>query len=105
MNVFLFMVLSLFGRSGSDEVRDNCGNLKVTYDAQVLGEKVTITVKAHGGTEPYYYVFFDQKNNPLTWDFKLSSCVVEKSSLPKFVRVLDSAGCAERIDIDETIAR
>jgi hypothetical protein len=105
MNVFLFMILSLFGGSGSDKALDDCGNLKVTYDMQALGDKVTINVQARGGKEPYFYIFFDQKNNPLTWDVKQHSCVVDKDDLPKFVNVLDSNGCSKRIDINETSAR
>ena len=105
MNVFLFMVLSLFGGSGSNEVRDNCDRLKITYDTQVVGDKITISVHAKGGTAPYFYIFFDHKNNPLTWDLKTSSCIVDKTALPKFVKVADSGGCVQQIEIDETIAR
>ncbi|HTF16558.1 MAG TPA: hypothetical protein VK658_00725 [Chryseolinea sp.] len=105
MNVFLLMILSLLGGKESDEVRDNCRSFKATYDTEVLGNKITVSVHATGGKEPYYYFFFDKKDNPLTWDFKVSNCIVEKSALPKFVKVLDSDGCATRIDINETIER
>jgi hypothetical protein len=105
MNVLLVMILSLMSVRESDEVLNNCGRFKATYDTQLLGDRVTVSVQASGGKEPYYYFFFDKKNNPLTWDFKLSSCTVEKNALPKFVKVLDSDGCSTKIEINETIER
>jgi len=105
MNVLLVMILSLLGGTGSNQALDDCGSFKATYNSQVLGDKVTISVLATGGKSPYYYFFFDSNTNLLTVDVKQSSCVVKKSELPKFVRVLDSGGCSKTIELNETDLR
>jgi hypothetical protein len=105
MNVFLFMVLSLFGGSGSNEVRDNCDRLKITYDTQVVGDKITISVQASGGTEPYYYFFLDKNLNMISLDVKKNICTADKGTLPKLLRVIDSGGCTQTLEFNETSLR
>ena len=86
---------------------DDCGQLKVTYSSQAGSEegKLKIELTAKGGSEPYFYFFFDKKNNPINWDFNLNYCTVEKDKFPKYAKVLDSKGCTKTIAFNESTDR
>ena len=105
MNVTILFFLTLFtGVNANPPVNPpaDCSRMSVSYTTQTVGEKVIIDVRASGGEEPYFYFFLDQKNNPLTWDFKKNSHTVDKGSLPKLIRIIDAKGCTKTIDFNES---
>ncbi len=101
--VLLFFTL-LPGVKSDPLLPDDCGKMEVKYTVTQINNSQTIKIelKVTGGSEPYFYFFFDKNNNPLTWDFKQSSCIVERADSPKFAKVLDSSGCIKMIDFNES---
>jgi hypothetical protein len=103
MNVILLLFLTLLpGVKPMPPESQDCSNLTITYNTQVLAGNATINVQATGGVEPYYYFFFDSKGNPLTWEFKTSSYNVKDNNFPKFIQVLDAKSCKQRIEFNES---
>ena len=103
MNVILLLFLTLLpGDKPTPPESQDCSKLAITYNAQVIASSVTINVQARGGVEPYYYFFFDSRDNPLTWDFKQSNYTVKENNFPKYIKVLDSKGCIQRIEFNES---
>jgi len=103
MNVLLLLFLTLLpGDEPTSPAPQDCSNLVITYSARVISDDVTINVEARGGVEPYFYFFFDAKDNPLTWDVKKSNYIVSDKNTPKYIKVFDSKGCSQRIEFNES---
>lgn len=108
MHLILLLFFTLLPDVDSDSLSsDDCARMEVKYEITTLNENenVKIELSVKGGTEPYYYFFFDTKNNPLSWDFKRSYYIVEKSAYPKYVKVLDAEGCTKTIEFNESANR
>ena len=103
MKAILLMICAILPGVKSDfiDVQD-CASLEINYTAKLTNNQVTIDIQAKGGVEPYFYFFFDKKNNPLTWDFKKHELIVEKDQTPKLLKVFDSKGCFKEIDFNES---
>jgi hypothetical protein len=65
-------------------------------------QKVRIELTVKGGVGPYHYFFFNERNNPISWDFAKSYCLVERGKYPKYAKVRDAEGCIEVIQFNES---
>lgn len=82
---------------------ENCTDIKISYSTEKQSDdKVKIELDVKGGKAPYYFIFFDQKNNPMSWDFDKSSFIVENNKYPKYAKVRDDKGCINIIEFNES---
>jgi hypothetical protein len=102
MHFLLLVFFALIPRVDASLASKDCG-LRVEYSARQTENKsqMRLEVQVTGGKQPYYFFFFDEKNNPKSWDFKQNYYVGEKNQLPKKIKVIDSKGCFEWIDVNE----
>jgi len=103
MNLILLLFLTFLpgAKSNLPDPQD-CSSIEITYSTKTSGSQITIDVQAKGGTMPYFYFFFDKKDNPLTWDFNKSSYIVHNSVYPKYIKVRDAKGCVKTIEFNES---
>lgn len=83
----------------------DCDNLQLTVAKEILSNGDTkISLTATGGTGPYYYILFDNKGNPISWEFDKKEIIVKKSSnkIPNEGKVIDSNGCIKIVEVQET---
>jgi len=98
----LFFTLVLDVRAGTLPT-DDCSAIQISYTTQTQTDnKVKIELKVTGGKAPYYFIFFDEKNNPMSWDFDKSSFTVENNEYPKYAKVRDDKGCIKVIEFNES---
>jgi hypothetical protein len=78
--------------------------MEITYVVTKLDndQKARIDLRVKGGTGPYYFIFFDENNNPLSWDFQKSFYTVGGRNYPKYAKVRDAEGCLKRIEFNES---
>lgn len=102
---FLFLLFfTLIPDVKSDPYTSNECAMELTYVVTHLDneQKVRIELTVKGGVEPYHYIFFDERNNPISWDFTKPHCLIEKDKYPKYAKVRDAEGCIKIIEFNES---
>lgn len=82
-----------------------CASIQLSYESREVKDKIVFSVQARGGTAPYYYFFLDKNLNMVSLDVKKNTCSADKKMLPKLVRVVDSGGCSQTLEFNETNLR
>lgn len=103
MYSIILLFFTLIPDVKSDSLRSSdCNAMEITYSATESNRKTRIELKVKGGSGPYIYIFFDEKNNPLSWDFQKSIYIVDGTGYPKYAKVRDAEGCLKRIEFNES---
>lgn len=103
MHFLILVFFALLPEVKSSLPANDCA-MEVKFSSTVTGNggDIRIDLNVKGGTEPYYFFFFDERNNPMSWDFKQNYYVGEKNRLPKKIKVIDSGGCFEWVELNES---
>jgi hypothetical protein len=99
----LFFALVLDVRAGTFPT-DDCASIQISYTTQSQADNNTVKIilDVKGGKAPYYFIFFDKNNNPMSWDFDRSYFTVENNKYPKYAKVRDDKGCIKVIEFNES---
>jgi hypothetical protein len=99
MHIITVLLLSMAQLESTDVRLPDCSTIKIAVEMDSINdESIRIELRVTGGNEPYFYFFFDEKNNPLSWDFDKNYLQTQREKFPAYGKVRDANGCVKRVD-------